>query len=190
MLEAARTLIEQGVGLVAVSMGADGALFVERGAAVLAIPPAIVVKSTVGAGDAMVAGIVTGTLRGLDLAGRARLATAFSLGALGEVGPNLPGQAVIESFAARVTIQARRVDRRSARYPETSTRLERAASTDPGAVVDALRLSTHSFLADSLPRDPGEHHGKTHRSHLLPDGHRPQHDGGGGDQEDRGPDGP
>ena len=71
-------------------MGADGALFVERHGAVLAIPPAIVVKSTVGAGDAMVAGIVTGTLRGLDLAGRARLATAFSLGTLGEVGPNLP----------------------------------------------------------------------------------------------------
>lgn len=105
VLAAARGLIERGVGLVAVSMGADGALFCERDAAVLAIPPAITVKSTVGAGDAMVAGIVAGTLRGLDLAGRARLATAFSLGTLGEVGPNLPDPAVIDAFAARVQIR-------------------------------------------------------------------------------------
>jgi 1-phosphofructokinase family hexose kinase len=105
VLAAARTLVERGVGLVAVSMGADGALFVERDAAVLAIPPAIAVKSTVGAGDAMVAGIVAGTLRGLDLAGRARLGTAFSLGTLGEVGPNLPEPTVIDAFAARVQIR-------------------------------------------------------------------------------------
>lgn len=106
VLAAARSLIDAGVGLVAVSMGADGALFVEgRSPVVLAIPPAITVKSTVGAGDAMVAGLVTGTLRGLDLAGRARLATAFSLGALGEVGPNLPGPEVIDAFAARVQVR-------------------------------------------------------------------------------------
>lgn len=104
IITAARTLIDGGVGLVAVSMGADGALFVERDAVVLATPPAIEVKSTVGAGDAMVAGIVTGTLRGLDLAGRARLATGFSLGALGEVGPHLPAQDVIASLAARVQV--------------------------------------------------------------------------------------
>jgi len=104
IITAARTLIDGGVGLVAVSMGADGALFVEQDAVVLATPPAIEVKSTVGAGDAMVAGIVTGTLRGLDLAGRARLATGFSLGALGEVGPHLPAQDVIASLAARVQV--------------------------------------------------------------------------------------
>jgi 1-phosphofructokinase len=102
---AARQLIDRGIGLVAVSMGAEGALFVERDAAVLAVPPAITVKSTVGAGDAMVAGIVTGTLRGLDLADRARLATAFSLGALGEIGPRLPPLPVVESFMQRVRIQ-------------------------------------------------------------------------------------
>lgn len=106
VVAAARSLVDRGVGLVAVSMGADGALFVEADAAVLAVPPAITVKSTVGAGDAMVAGIVIGTLHGLDLAGRARLATAFSLGALGEVGPNLPSSECVESFAARVQVRA------------------------------------------------------------------------------------
>jgi len=105
IVAAARELIDRGVGLVAVSMGAEGALFVERDAAVLAVPPSITVKSTVGAGDAMVAGIVTGTVRGLDLSDRARLATAFSLGALGEIGPRLPPTAVVESFMQRVRVQ-------------------------------------------------------------------------------------
>jgi 1-phosphofructokinase len=106
VVAAARALIEGGVGLVAVSMGADGALFVERDNVVLATPPTIEVKSTVGAGDAMVAGIVTGTLRGLDLAARARLATGFSLGALGEVGPHLPSQEQIASLAEHVQVTA------------------------------------------------------------------------------------
>ena len=88
--EAARALVGRGIGLVAVSMGSEGAVFVERDGAVIATPPKITVKSTVGAGDAMVAGIVTGALRRLDLADRARLATAFSLGALSEIGPRLP----------------------------------------------------------------------------------------------------
>ncbi|MGD8589868.1 MAG: 1-phosphofructokinase [Chromatiales bacterium] len=104
VLVAAKSLVASGIGLVAVSMGAEGAMFVEAGAALLALPPKIEVKSTVGAGDAMVAGILVGGLRGLELDRRARLATAFSLAALGEVGPNLPAMSVVESFAARVEI--------------------------------------------------------------------------------------
>ena len=39
-------------------MGGDGAVFMEPGQALLARPPKVTVRSTVGAGDAMVAGIV------------------------------------------------------------------------------------------------------------------------------------
>jgi len=105
VLDAARSLIDTGVRLVAVSMGPDGAIFVEGDAAVHAIPPSIQVKSTVGAGDAMVAGILAGTARGLSLADRARLATAFALGALGELGPHLPPMSVIDDFASQVQIK-------------------------------------------------------------------------------------
>jgi 1-phosphofructokinase len=104
VLAGARTLIERGVGLVAVSMGGEGALFVERDHAVRAVPPRIKVRSTVGAGDAMVAGLLASTLRGFDLADRARLATAFSVGALGEIGPKLPAPSVIESGMGKVDI--------------------------------------------------------------------------------------
>ncbi|HEY8965729.1 MAG TPA: 1-phosphofructokinase family hexose kinase, partial [Candidatus Methylacidiphilales bacterium] len=57
-VDAARLLLADGVGTVAVSMGEQGACFVSREEAVIAVPPPVTVHSTVGAGDAMVAGIV------------------------------------------------------------------------------------------------------------------------------------
>jgi 1-phosphofructokinase len=104
--QAARRLIEQGIGTVAVSMGADGAIFVDQTSIIHAQAPSIAIKSTVGAGDAMVAGIVTGMLRGLSLAGCARLATAFSMGALSQVGPRLPPLDVLEAGGDRVAIHS------------------------------------------------------------------------------------
>lgn len=103
---AARGLVRGGIALVAVSMGARGAVFVERDAALVATPPPTIVETTVGAGDAMVAGLVTAALRGLPLADRARLATAFAVAALGEIGPRLPPPAEVERIAERVTIRS------------------------------------------------------------------------------------
>jgi 1-phosphofructokinase len=80
VVHAARDILQQhGVDLVVVSMGADGALFVTKEECITAMPPAMEVRSTVGAGDAMVAGIISGALRGLSLAEQARLATASSM---------------------------------------------------------------------------------------------------------------
>ncbi|MGB0128966.1 MAG: PfkB family carbohydrate kinase, partial [Rhodocyclaceae bacterium] len=83
-----------------------GALFVEADESLLAVPPAVEVKSTVGAGDAMVAGLVAGKARGLQLADCARLATATAVGALTQLGPRLPAPQVIESLMHQVTVQA------------------------------------------------------------------------------------
>ena len=82
IVTAARGLVLRGVELVAVSMGAAGAYFVTAEEAVLARSPTVPVASTVGAGDAMVAGIVVAQLRGQPLQECARLATAFSAHAL------------------------------------------------------------------------------------------------------------
>jgi 1-phosphofructokinase len=106
VVDAARALLERGVELAAVSMGADGALFVARDAVVHARPAAITVGSTVGAGDAMVAGIVAARLAGLDLAGTARLATAFSLAALTRAEPRPATRAEVEAMAGRVEVSA------------------------------------------------------------------------------------
>ena len=79
IIHAAKDLLGRGIELVVVSMGAEGALFVSKDEVLTAVPPAMEVRSTVGAGDAMVAGLISGALRGLPLADQARLATASSM---------------------------------------------------------------------------------------------------------------
>ena len=104
--QAAQDLLTKGIQCVAVSMGAKGAIFAEADEVVIARPPKIEVVSTVGAGDAMVSGLVTGKLRGLSLENCARLATAFSMGALSQVGPRLPPKETVESFMNQVNVQS------------------------------------------------------------------------------------
>jgi 1-phosphofructokinase len=87
---AARRLVEDGVGLVVVSMGEQGAVVCNEEKALLAVPASVDVISTVGAGDAMVAGLVHAAVNGVNLENTAKISTAFSLGVLERVGPNLP----------------------------------------------------------------------------------------------------
>ena len=82
VIAAARGLVAGGVGLVVVSRGAEGACFVTDEAVLVARPPAVTVGSTVGAGDAMVAGLVIAQIRGASIADTARFATACALAAL------------------------------------------------------------------------------------------------------------
>lgn len=96
MVSAARGLLKGETGLAAVSLGARGALFVARDRAVAATPPKVSVESTVGAGDAMAAGIVAGRIRELSLDETARLASAFALAAI-------TGQPV-EAWLGEVTV--------------------------------------------------------------------------------------
>ena len=104
VIAAAEMLVAaKGVGLVAVSRGADGAVFVTAEELVAARPPAVEVRSTVGAGDAMVAGLVAARLRGLSPVETARLATAYSLHALTRHEGRDP-RAALAFFAPRVEV--------------------------------------------------------------------------------------
>lgn len=98
------SLINEETTIVVVSMGGDGALFVEKDRAFIVRPPAVMVKSTVGAGDAMVAGLVAGLSKKMPLKDCARLATAFSLSAITRLGRDLPKPSVIEDFQKQVEI--------------------------------------------------------------------------------------
>lgn len=93
LVGAARELVDAGISTVVVSLGGEGALFVRAGEALFAAPPPVRVASTVGAGDAMVAGTIAGTLRDLPLAGVAALATATAATKIGRVGPYLDAAA-------------------------------------------------------------------------------------------------
>lgn len=90
VVRAARGLVDSGIALVVVSLGADGAVFVEDGRALLAVPPTVPVASTVGAGDAMVAGVLAARLDGGDVEACARRGTAYAAGTLALPGPELP----------------------------------------------------------------------------------------------------
>jgi len=108
IIGAARTWLAYGLDTVVVSMGGDGALFVEGQDVLLAQPPEkVTVKSTVGAGDAMVSGTVAGKTEGASLAECARLGTAFSLSAISRVGAGLPSLADIETFMDQVVVAPR-----------------------------------------------------------------------------------
>ncbi len=106
LLEVARGLVGRGVRLVVVSLGAEGALFVTAGEAVMVQPPALAIAaSSVGAGDAMVAGIATGLAEGLGLVALACRATGFAVAKLQKPGAQLPGRAAVEEIAAMLVVE-------------------------------------------------------------------------------------
>ncbi len=102
--QAARQLLGD-IRLVVISMGERGALFVDAATTLIATPPQVQVKSTVGAGDAMVAGLIAGQVQGLSLSDCARLATAFSLGAITYAGHNLPAPEVLQAYVQQVSVR-------------------------------------------------------------------------------------
>ena len=106
VLAAGRALLSrpEGPGMVVVSMGAQGALFLNQEESLQAFPAKIAGISTVGAGDAMVAGIVAAQLAGLPLAGCARLATGFSAGKLLRSGAHLPAPEEVQALAETITL--------------------------------------------------------------------------------------
>lgn len=105
ILSAIADLHGRGIGTVIVSLGADGAIFSNGRTALKARPPEVPVRTTVGAGDAMVAGFVAGSVRGLPLEQRARLATAFAIAALGTLGPRLPPVRDVEARLPDIAIE-------------------------------------------------------------------------------------
>lgn len=102
----AGALLARGVALVVVSMGEGGALFLSREGALVARLTADAVASTVGAGDAMVAGIAAALIEGGDLERIARLSTAFAVAKLGQAGPHLPDVGQVKALADKVDITA------------------------------------------------------------------------------------
>jgi len=76
ILTAALDIIDMGVGVVAVSMGGDGALITDGSEAWHTPGLRVEVKSTVAAGDSMIAGLAAGFGRGYDLPNAFRLGVA------------------------------------------------------------------------------------------------------------------
>ncbi len=102
LLAAAEKCRERGAGMVVVSMGSEGALFVKDGYEAYA--PAIPVRahSTVGAGDAMVAALACAWNQRLGNEETVRLCMAAAAGAVTTVGTKPPKRELVEELMEKV----------------------------------------------------------------------------------------
>lgn len=101
----ARKLLATGIQLVVISLGEEGALFFNHKSVLKAYLKASTIMTTVGAGDAMVAGIATALRENAPLERIARLSTAFAVAKLGSIAPSLPDKKIIELLAENVVIE-------------------------------------------------------------------------------------
>jgi ribokinase len=105
VIEATRSLAFDGV--VVVTLGSEGSIAIQRdGSTVRAIPPAVRVVDTVGAGDAFCAGFAHATALGLDLDECLTMATACGAHATTVHGaqPSMPTHEDASRLIARVTL--------------------------------------------------------------------------------------
>lgn len=100
----AREIVHQGQAqVVVVSLGAGGALLVSDGQAVHLRTPTVPIRSKIGAGDSMVAGITLGLTRGWGLANAVRLGVAAGAAAVMTPGTELCRRADTERLYERIT---------------------------------------------------------------------------------------
>ncbi len=95
----------KGVGIVALSLGDEGAIFVTATQCLVA--PALKVKasSTVGAGDSMVGAVAYAVEQGYDLEDTVRLALASSAGAVTTEGTKAPSLELIMTLREQVSFE-------------------------------------------------------------------------------------
>ena len=98
-------LLDTGVELVALSMGADGALFVTQQMAVRAQGLKVQAHSTVGAGDSMVGALALALQQKMPLEEAFSLAVAASAGAVTTIGTNPPTLALVQQLQQQVVLE-------------------------------------------------------------------------------------
>lgn len=99
----AGTLVTAGVGAVLLTLGSAGAALVTADGSWLASPPPITLRSTVGAGDASLAGYLLADLRGLSAPERLREAVAYGSAAAALPGSTMPRERDLDRAGVTVT---------------------------------------------------------------------------------------
>jgi 1-phosphofructokinase len=99
----ARGLVNKGIGSVLLTLGAQGALLVTSEGTWRATPPPITLRSTVGAGDASLAGYLLADLRSLAAPDRLREAVAYGAAAASLPGSTMPRESDLDRDGVVVT---------------------------------------------------------------------------------------
>jgi 1-phosphofructokinase len=103
ILTAACRLIDQGARAVLATLGAAGAILVDESGSWMATSAPITPRSTVGAGDASLAGYVRAEAGGAEPPQRLRMAVAYGSAAAALPGSALPAPAQVDLNAVGVT---------------------------------------------------------------------------------------
>lgn len=99
-----KKLLSDGVKMVVISLGRNGAIFITDQVTYGVPAVDVEVKSTVGAGDSLVAGLVYGLHEGLSLEKSIAQAMATSSGAVTTVGTKPPTKEVVSELTERVNL--------------------------------------------------------------------------------------
>jgi 1-phosphofructokinase len=105
LAELCRALIGRGIKLAALSMGEDGAMFVNGKGVWRAPALPVAVRSTVGAGDSMTGALVYGIEQGLPEERCFALAMAASAGACTTEGTNPPPRSLVDTLLTQTKIE-------------------------------------------------------------------------------------
>ncbi len=106
MIDLCCKIIDMGVGTIALSMGGDGAVFMNKDECFVAEGLKVQVESTVGAGDSMVGAMAYATDKGMSLKDAAILGVACSAAAVTTVGTSMPSIELINELKEKVIINA------------------------------------------------------------------------------------
>ena len=104
-IRAAESFVSRGAKLAVISMGPVGAVAATHDSRWRIRPPEVRVVSSAGAGDAMVAGLVLGLMKGLNVEESLRLATAFAAAMVSKLGTQACGWDEIERCLPSVGIE-------------------------------------------------------------------------------------
>lgn len=106
MIASAKRLQGAGIENILLSMGEAGALLVRDGTCLRALAPRVEARSTVGAGDSMIAGYLAGLLRGESAEESLRLAVAFGSAACLSEGTQPPKPEDVSELKEKTTVFA------------------------------------------------------------------------------------
>lgn len=91
---------------VVISMGEDGVNWLHDTHPLHAKAPKVIVKSTVGAGDSLLAGMIHGLINGFSDEETLKTATAIASNAVTQIGFRIPNSETLNQLKAQITINS------------------------------------------------------------------------------------
>jgi 1-phosphofructokinase len=104
LARAVRELLDMGPSTAAISMGAEGLVAGRRDRITLAVPPAVKARSSVGAGDALVAAFAYAMVEDLEFDAAVRLATAMGAATAAAGGSSVAGMDAVRAMLPQVVL--------------------------------------------------------------------------------------